>query len=480
MLGSEDRDWLLQEAAGCLSESDAAWGAIRAALVMVKRHTHADAVGLRVAEGDDFPYRYSNGFSDAFIRKENSLLPVLSSGERALELPLACTCGLVLSGRLDPNHPLSAPGGGALCNDARTLLRLSRDADPRSCPRNECVHAGFRSLALIPVRASGKTIGLLQLNKRITDGFDRRRLESIGKFCDRLGPAIWRAQQIRDDARVAGVSSDVSRQRDMELAKQELYAQLLHAQKLEAIGRMAGAIAHDFNNILTAMTLQLDILRASACTREGEEDIGPLVDDLSLAAERASSLTRKLLLFCRRETASQTQAACDVTQVIFDLMPLLKRLVGADVSVRVECGTEPLMIRVDASMVEQVLMNLCINARDAMIDRKEICISASREDWPARVPRATGTPPQPEVFVVIRVRDSGSGIEAEILPHIFEPFFTTKDSTKGTGLGLSTVHGIVTSHHGWIEVDTKIGEGTAFSVYFPWDARALVNRDGTP
>lgn len=241
-----------------------------------------------------------------------------------------------------------------------------------------------------------------------------------------------------------------------------LEAQLLQAQKMDAIGRLAGGVAHDFNNLLTIITsyaeLALDAVpKASALEAK--------VQEILLAAHRAAKLTRQLLAFSRKQP--QALRVIDVNHVIADIARTLPRLVGEDILCRFAPGEGLGQVRVDPVQIEQILMNLAANARDAMPQGGNLCIETSRtvldEEYihqkPAVIPQGD--------YVVITVSDDGAGIPAEDLPHIFEPFYTTKAPGKGTGLGLATVYGIVKQNKGFIWAYSEPRHGSTFRIYLP-------------
>lgn len=242
---------------------------------------------------------------------------------------------------------------------------------------------------------------------------------------------------------------------------QQLQAQLLRSQKLETVGQLAGGIAHDFNNILAAIMMQLDLLRLKPDV--APDALSQIVVELLDSTGRAANLTRQLLLFSSGK--SMKTSRYDVNVLVSEMTKLLERLLGEQVTLVFERFNEPLWVEVDASMFEQVVMNLCINARDAMPKGGRLTISI----LPATFDAATAKrhrEARPGPLVCLRVSDTGCGMNPDVLKHIFEPFFTTKEQGKGTGLGLATVDGIVVKHRGFVEVDSRVGEGTAFSVYW--------------
>jgi len=236
---------------------------------------------------------------------------------------------------------------------------------------------------------------------------------------------------------------------------------LRQAHKMEAIGRLAGGVAHDFNNVLTAIFGYTDLLleqfdAADARRRDLEE--------IRKSAERAAALTRQLLAFSRKQVMRPT--LLDLNATVANVQGLLVRLVGTDVSVTIVPGADLWPVLADPGQIEQVLMNLAANARDAMVEGGRLSIATRRVMVDA--PDVPGRPGlHPGEYVLLEVADTGAGMPEDVRAHIFEPFFTTKDEGKGTGLGLATVYGIVKQTGGGIYVDSEEGEGTRFSVYLP-------------
>jgi two-component system, cell cycle sensor histidine kinase and response regulator CckA len=254
-------------------------------------------------------------------------------------------------------------------------------------------------------------------------------------------------------SRVAGVAQDIT-------ARRQLEEQLRQAQKMEAIGQLAGGIAHDFNNMLVVIQLHASLLAHSESRSELTEGLQQIME----AAERAANLTRQLLTFSRRDVRSA--ADIDVGHVTTGMIAMFGRLLGEDIAVDTRLAPDLPLIRGDPGLIEQLLMNLAVNSRDAMPDGGRLVISldqvAIEDDYAALHP-----PASPGRFLRLAVSDSGCGIAPEHLPRIFEPFFTTKDVGRGTGLGLATVFGIVQQHRGWIEVTSEVNRGTEFRVFLP-------------
>jgi len=226
-----------------------------------------------------------------------------------------------------------------------------------------------------------------------------------------------------------------------------LREQLLHAQKMEAVGRLAGGVAHDFNNLLQAMLSLSEVLRRRS---QDPARVGAIVDELGQHIKRGTALTRQLLLFSRQETVRPERL--DLTELVEGSSRLLGRLLRENIAFAVNAEPQPLRLTADRGQIEQVLMNLVVNAADAMPGGGSLVI------------RCGAVPPD---AVFIEVEDTGAGMSPEILEHIFEPFFTTKAAGKGTGLGLAVVHGIVTQHGGRIEVHSQEGVGTRFRILLP-------------
>jgi two-component system, cell cycle sensor histidine kinase and response regulator CckA len=247
---------------------------------------------------------------------------------------------------------------------------------------------------------------------------------------------------------------DVSTQRQLE-------EQLRQSQKMEAIGQLAGGVAHDFNNILTVIQGHAALLMAADLS----ETAGKSAQQIVQAADRAAGLTRQLLTFSRRQLIQPKRL--DMNKVVSDMTNMLGRLLGEDVALQLNYCQPPPMVEADASMLEQVLLNLAVNARDAMPKGGQLAVRIAIVDVDE-----TYSNGQSEAhagrFVCLDVTDTGIGIVPENLHRIFEPFFTTKEIGKGTGLGLATVYGIVKQHQGWVEVDSQLDKGTTFRIYIPY------------
>ncbi|HWN90402.1 MAG TPA: GAF domain-containing protein, partial [Verrucomicrobiae bacterium] len=249
--------------------------------------------------------------------------------------------------------------------------------------------------------------------------------------------------------------------------QKRLEAQLRQSQKMEAVGRLAGGIAHDFNNLLTVIggrsLLALDDIPATS----------PIRGDLELIQQtvaRAAALTHQLLAFSRKQLLQPK--ALDLNGVVAGIVPLLRRLIGEDIELTIGPGAALRRVKADPTQIEQVIVNLAVNARDAMPRGGRLMIETANVDLPASFSDLPEAAPE-GAYVMLMIADTGVGMDGSVQSHLFEPFFTTKEVGKGTGLGLATVHGIVRQHGGSIRVYSAPGEGTTFKIYLPETAEPL-------
>jgi len=238
--------------------------------------------------------------------------------------------------------------------------------------------------------------------------------------------------------------------------------QLRHAQKMEAVGQLAGGVAHDFNNLLMVIRGNAEVILLS------EENLSATskecLSHVVVASERAADLTRQLLAFGRKQLMQPRLLS--LNDVIRDFTRMIGRVIGADVRLECAYALDLPPVLADAGMIEQVLLNLVVNARDAMPKGGTLSIATGSAQFANGAVRAHPEA-RPGSFVFFNVRDTGTGIASEHLARIFEPFFTTKEVGKGTGLGLATVYGIVKQHEGWVQVQSEVGKGTVFEIYLP-------------
>ena len=258
-----------------------------------------------------------------------------------------------------------------------------------------------------------------------------------------------------------GIVVDISKRVKVATALKESEEKLKQAQKLESIGRLAGGIAHDFNNLLTTIIGYTDLISGEQYLSDATADG---IREIRTAANRAAALTQQLLAFSRKQVLQPQGINLD--RLINDLGNMLKRLIGENIDLKMHLCSSPKGIRADPGQIEQTIVNLVVNAKDALPDGGKIVLQTQE------ICLAEGEPREhPEVaagnYILLTVSDSGHGIDEEIMKHIFEPFFTTKEVGRGTGLGLATGYGIVTQSGGHIFVHSQVGQGTSFVIYLP-------------
>jgi len=254
---------------------------------------------------------------------------------------------------------------------------------------------------------------------------------------------------------ILGIGRDVTERKKLE-------QQLLQSQKMEAIGQLAGGVAHDFNNILTVIQIHASELLTGTLT---DEETMISSQEIADAAERAAALTRQLLIFSRKQIIQASPT--DLNDVVTNMARMLRRILGEDVELHASCAPHLPLVHADVGMLEQILLNLAVNSRDAMPGGGRLEITTATGEISPREATTSSGGVKAGPYVSVSVADNGSGIPPEILPHIFEPFYTTKEVGKGTGLGLATVYGIVDQHGGWIDVASVPGRGTTFRICLP-------------
>jgi nitrogen-specific signal transduction histidine kinase/ActR/RegA family two-component response regulator len=244
--------------------------------------------------------------------------------------------------------------------------------------------------------------------------------------------------------------------------RKQLEEQFRQVQKMEAVGRLSGGVAHDFNNLLGV------IIGYGEIVQEGLDINHPLrgsADEILKAGHRAASLTRQLLAFSRQQVLDPK--VLDLNDVVKDMVKMLKRLIGEDVELITDLDAGLARVKADESQVEQVILNLAINARDAMPQGGKLTLATSTFHMDEMFVRRYPYPVNLGDYILLRVSDTGTGMDPRTKARIFEPFFTTKEKGKGTGLGLSMVYGIVKQSNGYIDVSSELGVGTAFDIYLP-------------
>ncbi|HEY5952114.1 MAG TPA: ATP-binding protein [Kofleriaceae bacterium] len=326
-----------------------------------------------------------------------------------------------------------------------TLFGVSPDKLPTVHAWAERIHADDRD------RVEGSLYGAIQSGQHYWSD-EYRFLCQDGRWANILdrGYVIYDKGQA---VRMVGAMLDVSERRRLE-------QQLRQSQKMEALGQLSGGVAHDFNNLLTVIQVNASLIARAQVDRTSKEH----AEDIIAASDRAAVLTRQLLMVSRKQVMQQR--VVDVNEVVRNMMRMLRRALGEDITLVAHYSTQLPLVKADVGMLEQVVLNLAINARDAMPNGGQLTI-ATGEKLAADPDPDRGAEVMPGPHVWVSVSDTGKGIAPDLLPHIFEPFFTTKDVGKGTGLGLATVYGIVRQHQGWIDVASHPGRGTTFCFYLP-------------
>jgi len=303
---------------------------------------------------------------------------------------------------------------------------------------------------MLRLKLAGETVTAYELEILTKDG-GRLPVEANTRLVYQFGVPVG----------VQGIARDITERKRLEQALHESEEQLRQSQKLEAIGQLAGGVAHDFNNLLTA----INGYSALALRRVGDDHpITPYLEEIKMAGDRAANLTRQLLAFGRKQLLQPL--ALNLNDVVGDMIKLLKRLIGEDTRLVTKAGANLKQIKADPGQLEQVLVNLVVNARDAMPRGGIVTIETANTTldgaYASRHLDAT-----PGEYVMLGISDTGTGMDQKTLSRIFEPFFTTKAKDKGTGLGLSTVYGIIRQSGGSIWVYSELGKGTTFKVYLP-------------
>ena len=307
--------------------------------------------------------------------------------------------------------------------------------------REEALRRGFAASICLPLKADNKTFGVLCVYSSRPDAFNATETALLTELANDLAFGIATLRNRTE--------------------RKQLEEQLRQSQKMDAIGQLAGGVAHDFNNMLTVIQGNASLL-SNPQLNNGERSES--AQQIVRAAERAASLTRQLLLFSRKQVMQAVPL--NLNEVVGNMTKMLQRILGEDISLNANFASNLPVILADSGMIEQILLNLAVNSRDAMPNGGRLTITTSMETLDEnQAEKNVGA--SPGLYACLNLTDTGCGIAPENLPRIFEPFFTTKEVGKGTGLGLATVYGIIQQHHGWIAVTSQIGQGTSFRIYLP-------------
>ncbi len=531
---------------------------VRTLLDKVHSWSGCDAVGIRIADGDDFPYYETRGFESGFVAAERFLCVRDGRGELEREdggcAVLECMCGAVIRGTADPALSYFTDQG-SFWTPSTSDLEATTDEEQRGWTRNRCVNAGYESVALLPLRYRDRTFGLLQLNAYRRDALPPRALQfyervadhvaialsqflaqedlqrseeryrsyidnapdgvavtddegrlvevnpalcGIGGFSEqeligrpmesylpkesnlaareglallrRTGRAAFEVRGLRKDGaplwlslacvrlsenRLLGFVKDITQRRQAEAERERLESQLRHQQKLESLGTLAGGVAHEINNPIHIVMNCVELAQEQVSP---DSELAINLQDIADASERVATIVRNLLAFARADT--EVQGPARIGDLVDRTVSLIRKVFEKDqVSMTVDVPCDLPLVRCRPDQIQQVLMNLLTNARDALNARfpdgdpdKRIRITAqSLEDDRGHWLRTT-------------IEDRGAGVPADLRERIFDPFFTTKPRDQGTGLGLSVSHGIVADHGGQLTVDSAVGKPTRFHV----------------
>lgn len=530
-------------------------------LILIKGITGIEAIGIRLKQGEDYPYYTTVGFTPDFIEAENYLCTRDMEGQILRDEignpVLECMCGNIIKGRTDPKLPFFTEGGSFWSNNTTKLLASTTEEDRQARTRNRCNSEGYESVALIPLKSGDEIIGLLQLNDKRPDQYDleiikffegigasigialdkirslnvletserkfRMLFDNVadaifihnldGKFfevnkvaCERLGYsreellkmghmdidteesvlsfkkrvkeieerdcALFEIKQTKKDGTVIPIelSSKIIEYdekpailciaRDITERKRML-EQLQQIQKMDAVGRLAGGVAHDFNNLLTGILGSVELAKMEIPPNSG---ILEYIDEIESTSRKASGLVRQLMAFSRKQVV--LPKVLNLNNTIRDLEKMLRRIIRENIEFRTIFAPSISNIIIDPGQLEQVIVNLVVNAADAMPDGGRLIIR-TRMEFMDVDPLGKYPYIEERKYVFLEVSDTGTGMEKGIVSQIFEPFFTTKEKGKGTGLGLSTVYGIVKQAQGHILVYSEPGYGSTFRVYFP-------------
>ena len=315
--------------------------------------------------------------------------------------------------------------------------------------------AWIKSWIGAPIRVRDQVIGFVNVDSCVPGFFSQADAERLLAFADQAAIAIHNARLYEQ------VKQELAERKRAEQEKEKLQAHLAQVQKMEAIGRLTAGIAHDFNNLLTAINGFAELLQMQL---PGDHPAQEMAGKILASGRRAADLVRQLLAFARKQVI--LPVPLDLNAVISDLEPMLRRTLGEDIELSMQLAPDLWSVKADRAQIEQVIINLAVNARDAMPNGGQLTIQTANAVLDQRF-IASHTGASVGEHVLLTIRDTGTGMSPEVQAHLFEPFFTTKQLGRGTGLGLATVYGIVKQSGGSIWVESQEGQGTTFQIYLP-------------
>jgi signal transduction histidine kinase/PAS domain-containing protein len=403
-------------------------------------------VGIRLREGEDYPYKAVDGLPPEIAKNESSLLVQGPSGllrDPAGRPVLACMCGCVLRGGLDPLQPGCTPGGSFFANRSSELLQAAAHHKCEIQQHDRCMADGYESIALVPIRCGSDVLGLLQL-------IDPRP----GRFDDETVALL---------ERLAGVLATALARQRAEEVRRELELSMLQTQKLESLGVLVGGIAHDFNNLLTPI---LGNVQVALLDLEPGSVLRTTLSEIETAAKNAAQLIRRMLVYAGHAPVELQYV--DLSEVLAQMRPLLDRAVCKTATLQYVLGRDLAAVHADPSQLQQIAMNLVLNGSEALgetpgVVRIEVG-EATADQETLRGCEVFATPLEGRC-VYLRITDSGCGMDAHTRGKLFDPFFSTK--FVGRGLGLAAVRSIVRSHRGALKVESEPNQGSTFTVLFP-------------
>jgi PAS domain S-box-containing protein len=423
---------------------------IHSATAFIQKQSGCEAVGIRLKEENDYPYYETRGFPEEFVLAEKWLCACDKAGRPICDSTgnpvLECMCGNVISGRFDPSKPFFTAQGSFWTNCTTELLASTSVADRQSRTRNRCNGEGYESVALIPLQLGTECLGLLQLNDRSKGRFNLETIAMLERLAGYLTVAL---AKFRAEEKLHTLNNELElrvEKRTREL--QETQAQYLHAEKLSAIGKLSASIAHEVNNPLHAIMTILKGLKKHVILDKKDRTLLNLAIDES---ERIRNLMQSLHDFNRPSLGRKE--VMDVHKSIDSMLLLCKNdFKMRQITVLCNYAEQLPQILAVQDQIKQVLLNLLTNAAEACLQPGGVITISTwlQEKW-----------------VAVAIKDTGIGIASDKLDQLFQPFYTTKAEVKGTGLGLSISYGIIQKHHGKIRVESKLGEGSTFTVLLP-------------